>query len=84
MARSARLGAVVKARHVIDQGLPRIMEQVGKTIAGLGQLWENDDLKAFPIFPSGVRYILRKIKDKTTFPIFLKIFPEEKLTSNLA
>ena len=48
------------------------------------QLWENEDLKAFPIFPRGVRYILGKIRDKATFPIFLQNFSEDKSTSNLA
>ncbi|CAN6557764.1 unnamed protein product [Malus baccata var. baccata] len=28
------------------------------------QLWENEYLKAFPIFPSGMRYMLGKIRDK--------------------
>ncbi|CAN6691482.1 unnamed protein product [Malus baccata var. baccata] len=28
------------------------------------QLWENEYLKAFPIFPSGVQYMLGKIRDK--------------------
>ncbi|RXH97448.1 hypothetical protein DVH24_007794 [Malus domestica] len=45
---------------------------------------ENDDLKAFPIFPSKVRYIIGNIRDKATFPIFLQNFTEEKSTSNLA
>ncbi|RXH82774.1 hypothetical protein DVH24_003272 [Malus domestica] len=35
------------------------------------QLWENEYLKAFPIFPSGVRYMLGKIRDKST--IFQRI-----------
>ncbi|RXH93366.1 hypothetical protein DVH24_013942, partial [Malus domestica] len=48
------------------------------------QLWENDELKAFPIFPSGVKYMPEKLKDKSKFPIFLQNFPEEKSTSNLA
>ncbi|CAN6578677.1 unnamed protein product [Malus baccata var. baccata] len=48
------------------------------------RLWENDELKAFPIFPSGVRYMPEKIKDKATFPIFLQNCLEEKSTLNLA
>ncbi|RXH76978.1 hypothetical protein DVH24_019866 [Malus domestica] len=48
------------------------------------QLWENDELKAFSIFPSGVRYMPKKIRDKATLSIFLQNFPEEKSTLNLA
>ncbi|RXI06629.1 hypothetical protein DVH24_025765 [Malus domestica] len=47
-------------------------------------MWENDELKAFLIFPSGVRYVPEMIRDKATFPIFLQNFPKEKSTSNLA
>ncbi|RXH78362.1 hypothetical protein DVH24_001880 [Malus domestica] len=47
-------------------------------------LWENDDLKAFLIFPIGVRYIIGRIRDKSTFPICLQNFLEDKLTSKLA
>ncbi|RXH71247.1 hypothetical protein DVH24_018602 [Malus domestica] len=43
-------------------------------------LWENDELKAFLIFSSGVRYMLERIKNKAMFPIFLQKFPEEKST----
>ncbi|RXH98421.1 hypothetical protein DVH24_010746 [Malus domestica] len=48
------------------------------------QLWDNEDLKAFPIFPSGVRHMLEKIRDQATFPIFLQNFPGDKSTPNLA
>ncbi|RXH77081.1 hypothetical protein DVH24_019969 [Malus domestica] len=41
------------------------------------QPWENDKLKAFPIFPSGVRYMPEKIKDKATFLILLQNFSKE-------
>ncbi|KAB2600286.1 hypothetical protein D8674_010557 [Pyrus ussuriensis x Pyrus communis] len=50
----------------------------------IAQLWENKDLKAFPIFPSGVRYIPGKIRDKATFTIFLQNFSEDKSTQKLA
>ncbi|RXH93615.1 hypothetical protein DVH24_014191 [Malus domestica] len=38
----------------------------------IAQLWENEDLEVFPIFPSGVRYMPGKIRDKATFLIFLQ------------
>ncbi|RXH78284.1 hypothetical protein DVH24_001802, partial [Malus domestica] len=31
-----------------------------------GGLWENNELKAFPIFPSGVQYMPKKIRDNAT------------------
>ncbi|RXH88660.1 hypothetical protein DVH24_000259 [Malus domestica] len=46
-------------------------------------LWENEDLKASLIFPSGLRYMLGKIRDKATFPIFVQNFLEDKSTPNL-
>ncbi|RXH92170.1 hypothetical protein DVH24_033066 [Malus domestica] len=42
------------------------------------------NLEAFPIFPSGMQYMLGKIRDQATFPIFLQNFPEDKLTLKLA
>ncbi|RXI09478.1 hypothetical protein DVH24_034095 [Malus domestica] len=45
---------------------------------------ENAKLKAFPIFPSHIRYMPGKIRDKAMFPIFLQKFPEEKSTSDWA
>jgi len=49
----------------------------------IAQLWENEDLEAFPIFPSGVQYMPGKIRDKATFLIFLHNFPEDKSTPKL-
>ncbi|RXI04631.1 hypothetical protein DVH24_038905 [Malus domestica] len=45
---------------------------------------ENAKLKAFPIFPSGIRYMPGKIRDKPTFSILFQNFPEDKSSSNLA
>ncbi|CAN6710571.1 unnamed protein product [Malus baccata var. baccata] len=52
-----------------------------KSITSWTQL---SNLKVFPIFPSGVRYMLGKMRDKSTFSIVLQNFLEEKSTLNLA
>ncbi|RXI00337.1 hypothetical protein DVH24_037885 [Malus domestica] len=63
---------------------PRVRLGYRLTWARTVQLWENEYLEAFPIFPSGVRYRPRKIRDKAKFPIFLQNFLEDKSTPNLA
>ncbi|RXH74106.1 hypothetical protein DVH24_021286 [Malus domestica] len=44
--------------------------------------FENEKLKAFPIFPGGMRYMPKIIRNKAMFPILFQNFLEEKLTLN--
>ncbi|RXI03554.1 hypothetical protein DVH24_004206 [Malus domestica] len=74
----------VEQQSVLRLGGVLMQDQLDKEAKRLKLvLWENEDLETFPIFPSSVRYMFGKIRVKSTFPIFLQNFPEDKSTPKL-